>query len=285
MSTGTTVNKLTTKAARQTRQAVNTPVVEGLARGGYIARGAIYALIGLLAAQLAFSSGGEITDQQGALQILGAQPFGKILLIVVAIGLVGYAMWGVIRAALDPLGRGSDARGLIERAGFLLSAISYGALAVVAFNAATGVGSASGAGKPQDLSAELLSKPFGPWLVGILGLFWVGAGVGQFYTAWKADFKKDLKSDLPTNEKTWSERLGRAGYAARGIVFLLIGWFTIQAALTVNPNQAVGLDGALLKLAHQPYGMFLLGIVALGLLAFGIYSMLCARWMRVLPEN
>lgn len=285
MSTGTTVNKITTKAAQQTRQAVNTPVVEGLARGGYIARGAIYALIGLLAAQLAFSSGGEITDQHGALQILGAQPFGKILLIVVAIGLVGYAMWGVIRAALDPLGRGSDARGLIERAGFLLSAISYGALAVVAFNAATGVGNASGAGKPQDLSAELLSKPFGPWLVGILGLFWIGAGIGQLYTAWKADFKQDLKSDLPANEKTWSERLGRAGYAARGIVFLLIGWFTIQAALTVNPNQAVGLDGALLKLAHQPYGMFLLGIVALGLLAFGIYSMLCARWMRVLPEN
>lgn len=285
MSTGTTVNKITAQAAQNTRQAVNTPVVEGLARGGYIARGAIYALIGLLAAQLAFSSGGEITDQQGALQILGAQPFGKILLIVVAIGLVGYAMWGVIRAALDPLGRGSDVKGLVERAGFLLSAITYGALAVVALNAATGMRNASGASKPQDLSADLLSKPFGPWLVGILGLFWVGAGLGQLYVAWRADFKKDLKPDLPVNEKTWAERLGRAGYAARGIVFLLIGWFTIQAALTVNPNQAVGLDGALLKLAQQPYGIYLLGAVALGLLAFGIYSVLCARWIRVLRDN
>jgi hypothetical protein len=285
VNTGTTVNKIKTNAAQHTRKAVNTPVVEGLARAGYIARGVVYALIGLLAAQLAFSSGGKITDQQGAIQMLGAQPFGKILLILVAIGLVGYAMWGVIRAVLDPLGRGSDTKGLVERAGFLLSGITYGALAVVAFNAGTGVGKASGAGNPQDMSAQLLSKPYGPWLVGILGLFWIGAGVGQLYTAWKADFKKDLKPNLPASEKLWSERLGRVGYAARGIVFLLIGWFTIQAALTVNPNQAVGFDGALLKLAQQPYGIFLLGIVALGLLCFGIYSMLCARWMRILPNN
>lgn len=284
MNTGTTVSKIKADAVRTTQKAVNTPVVEGLARAGYIARGIVYLLIGLLAAELAFSGGGKVTDQQGALQTLGAQPFGQIVLILIAIGLVGYSMWGVIRAVLDPLGRGSDVKGLVERAGFLLSAITYGALAVVTFNAATGVGSAAGAGKPQDISAQLLSKPFGPWLVGILGLFWLGAGLGQLYTAWKADFKKDLRPNLPANEKTWSERLGRAGYAARGIVFLLIGWFTIQAALTVNPNQAVGFDGALLKLAHQPYGMFLLGIVALGLLCFGIYSMLCARWMRVLPN-
>jgi len=285
MNTGTTVHKIKTDAKQSARKAVNTPVVEALARAGYVARGLVYALIGLLAAQLAFSSGGKITDQQGALQILGGQPFGKILLILVAIGLVGYALWGVIRALLDPLGRGSDAKGLMERAGFLLSAVSYGALAVVAFNGAMGVAKADAGGGPQDLSAQLLSKPFGPWLVGILGLFWIGAGLGQLYTAWKADFKKDLRPNLPANEKVWSERLGRAGYAARGIVFLLIGWFTIQAALTVDPKQAVGLDGALLKLSHQPYGIFLLGIVALGLLCFGIYSMLCARWMTVIPNN
>lgn len=282
MNPSSTAKTIKKEAITKTRETVQTPAVKGLARAGYIARGAIYALIGLLAAELAFTSGGQVTDQVGAIQMIGSQPFGKILLILLTIGLVGYSMWGILRAVFDPLGRGSDAKGWIERAGFLLSAVSYATLAAAAFHFATGFGNANG-GSTQDMSAQLLSQPNGQWLVGILGLFWIGAGAGQFYSAWKADFKKDFKSNLASNERVLSERLGRAGYAARGIIFALIGVFTIQAALSANSAQAVGLDGALLKLAQQPYGMFLLGIVALGLLAFGIYSMLCARWMDVQP--
>lgn len=278
-----TVNRVKNRAVAKTRATVNTPVVEGLARFGYIARGLIYALIGLLSAQLAFSSGGQVTDQSGAIQMIGAQPFGKILLLVLTVGLFGYAMWGVIRALLDPLGRGSDAKGLVERAGFLLSGVSYAVLGLLAFYYATGVGKAGGGS--QDLTATLLAQPFGKWLVVLVGLFWLGAGAGQLYTAYKEDFKKDLRPNLPANEKVWSERLGKFGFAARGVIFGIIGLLTVQGGLGVNPQKTIGFDDALSQLAHQPFGTLLLGIVALGLLAFGIYSILCARWMTVLPGH
>ena len=268
------------KVINKSRQTANTPLVEGLARFGYIARGLVYAVIGLLAFQLAFSGGGKVTNQTGAIQMIGAQPFGKILLILLVIGLFGYAIWGVIRALLDPLGRGSDAKGLLARAGFLTSAISYAALGLLAFNYVTGYGSAS-TGKSPDILVQLLSQPFGKWLILLLGLFWVGAGLGQIYTAWTQDFEKDLRPNLPANEKVWSERLGRVGYAARGIVFIVIGVLTLQGGAAASAKNSVGFDDALLQMAHGPYGTLVLGVVALGVLAFGIYSMLCARWMKI----
>jgi len=280
MSASTTARTIKTKAEQAKRETVENPFVEGLARAGYVARGVIYALIGILAVQLALADSGKATDQNGAIQMIGAQPFGKWLLILLAIGLLGYSMWGFIRAFFDALGRGHDLKGLIERFGFLVSGVTYGALAVVAFNIATGSGNTN-AGKPQDMSAQLMSHPYGQWLVALLGAFWIAAGLAQLYLAWKADFKKDFKPGLPTTERKWAEWLGRFGYAARGVVFALIGWFLIVSAMRFDPKQAVGLDGALLKLAQQPYGMPLLGIVALGLVAFGVYSALCARWIRV----
>ncbi len=280
MSASTRVEKIKSKTADAAQRTAKNPVVETAARVGYIARGIVYGLIGLLAADLAFTGNGRVTDQTGALATIGAQPFGKGLLLALALGLVGYALWGFVRAILNPLQRDDDAKGWVERGGFLVSGVTYGALALVAFHFATGFGQAS-TGKPQDLSAQLLAKPYGPWLVVIFGLFWIGAGVGQLYVAWTADFDKDIKPNLAAQEKKWAERIGRAGYAARGVVFGLIGWFLIQSGIQVNPNAAVGLDGALLKLTQQPYGMPLVGIVALGLLAFGIYSAFCARWIRV----
>lgn len=278
-SSSSSIKHVKTRAERTARETAASPAVEMLARLGYVARGVVYALIGLLSLQLALSHRGQVTDQTGAVAYLSAQPFGKLIVILLAVGLIGYALWGFVRALFDPLHRGSDPRGLLERAGFVVSGVSYGALALVALFYGIGVGSAS-AGKPQDMSAQLLSKPFGVWLVGALGLFWIGGAIGQAYMAYKADFMKDL-GGMSAQERTAMERLGRFGYAARAVVFALIGWFLIQSALTANPNQAVGLDGALWKLTNQPNGMVLLSIVALGLLAFGIFSMLCARWIRI----
>lgn len=283
MSPTSTVNKVKNQAVAKTRATVNTPAVEALARFGYIARGVIYALIGLLSAQLAFSSGGQVTNQTGALQYIGAQSFGKILLLALTIGLFGYAMWGVIRALLDPLGRGSDAKGLVERVGFFFSGISYSLLALLALYYATGIG--KGAGNSQDFTTQLLAQPFGKWLVVLLGIVWLGAGAGQLYVAYKADFKKDLRPNLSPSEKLWSQRLGQLGFASRGVVFALIGLLTLRGGLGIDPKKTIGFDDALQQLAHQPFGMLLLGVVALGLLAFGIYSMLCARWMTILPGH
>lgn len=264
-----------------TREVQENPLVENLERFGYIARGLIYILIGYFALRLAFVGNGKAVDQTGALQLLAAQPFGKYLLIAMAIGLIAYSFWGFIRAFFDVLGRGHDLKGLAARFGFFTSGVSYGALAIVAWNFALGTGGGS-AGKPQDMSAQFLSKPYGPLLVGALGVAWIIAAIAQWNPARTADFKQDFKPGIAGQERKWAEALGRFGYAARGVVFLLIGWFLFEAARTVNPKQAVGLDGALLKLAEQPYGIYLLGVVALGLLAFGIYSVMCARWISML---
>lgn len=279
MST-TTVAKEAKHVGRKAKQASRSEGVELWTRLGYIARGSLYVIIGLLAVQVALTRGGTVTDQNGVIRMLSQMPFGNVILILLAIGLAGYAVWGIIRAVFDPLNRGDDAPGLIERASYISSTASYAAFALVALYFASGWGIHQ-AGKPQEITSQLLSKPFGQWLVILFGLFWILAALGQFYTAFKAGFAKDLKLARGSPEHEWAVALGRFGYTARGVVFGIIGWFLVQAALTFDPNKAKGLDGALLELVKQPYGMILMGIVALGLLAFGLYSILCARWMRI----
>lgn len=277
----TTVTKEIKHAGREAKQVTRSEWVGQWTRLGYIARGVLYALIGLLAVQMALTQGGTVTDQNGVIRMLSEMPYGNVILIVLAIGLAGYAAWGIIRAVFDPLKRGDDAPGLIERASYISSAASYGAFALVALYFAAGWGIHE-AGKPQSITAQLLTKPFGQWLVALFGVFWVLAALGQFYTAYKATFMRDLKfGKMGGDERDWAMGLGRFGYAARGVVFAIIGWFLIQAALTFDPNKAKGLDGALLELVKQPYGMILMALVALGVLAFGLYSILCARWMRI----
>ncbi len=275
----------TRQAARVTQGAANNPWVSRLARFGYIARGALYAIIGLLALQLALGDGGRATDQTGAIATLGSQPFGKFLLVLIAIGLTGYSMWGFVRAIWDPLGKGHDKEGLVQRFGYLVSAVSYGALVTPTMSFITGSGRGGHTGSPQDLSAQLLKNSSGVWIVGLIGLFWLAAAAGQFYQAYTASFMEDFKaSKMNANEEKQALNIGRFGLAARGVVFALIGFFLIQAALHANPNDAKGLDGALLVLAQQPYGQILLAIVALGLIAFGVYSFFCARWLRGLRD-
>lgn len=143
-------------------------------------------------------------------------------------------------------------------------------------------GSSQAGANPADLSVQLFNLPFGKWLVVALGLFWMAVGLGQLYTAYKQDFKKDFQfNTMSAAERKWATRLGQIGYAARGIVFAVIGTLIVQAAQTHNPAQAQGFDTALLKLAQAPNGTLLLGGVALGLIAFGIYSAFCARWIKV----
>ncbi|HUS14741.1 MAG TPA: DUF1206 domain-containing protein [Chloroflexia bacterium] len=256
--------------------------IEPLARFGYAIRGVLYATVGFLALQVALGQGGATTDKGGAIATIGAQPFGKVLLVLVAVGLAGYSLWGVVRALLDPLNRGTDAKGLAQRTGYLVSALSYGALVLPTIQLLTGTGDGPNGGGNQDWTAKLLSAPAGPLLVGLIGVIAMAGGLGQIYQAWSEDFKKDFKAwEMSAGELRWATRVAQFGLVARGIVLAMLGFFLIQAALHVDPNQAKGLDGALQALAHQPLGPWLLGLVALGLIAFGIYSLLCARWVRI----
>jgi fumarate reductase subunit D len=252
---------------------------EWLARAGFVARGLIYGIIGILAVKLAVGAGGKTTNQQGALRTIAEQPFGKVLLILVAIGLAGYALWRLIHALL---GHGpEDSDSTFDRIAAFGSGTVYAGLCAVAVEILLGSGG-SGSGSAQKTTAGVFGWPAGTWLVGIAGAVLIGIGLYQGYRGLSKDFLKDSKTEqMSARVRHWIEWIGTVGHLARMVVFGLVGVFLIKAAVDFNPNKAVGLDGALAKLAHQSYGPFLLGLVAAGLVAFGLYSLSDARYRRI----
>lgn len=277
------VEKVKAEAGQAAQKTVDNPWLERLARIGYAVRGVLYGVVGLLAVTLAVGRGGATTDKNGALTTIAGQPFGKFLLVLIVVGLVGYAIWGFVRALLDPLGRGTDAKGIAQRIGYAISGLSYGALIVPTVQLITGGQAASSAGNgPQDMTAGLMAQPFGVWLVGLIGLIGIAGGLGQMAQGVTTDFKKDFKTgEMNPTELTAFTWIGRFGMVARGIIFAMLGFFLLQAALNTDPNRAKGIDGALQTLLQQPFGPWLLGIVALGLVSFGLFSLLSARWIKV----
>jgi len=271
-------------ANRMTRNAATGKWMTGFARVGYAAKGVVYLIIGFLAAKLAIGQGGAATDQRGALHTIYDQPSGKFLLIVVAIGLLAFALWSVIQAIYDTEGKGSKAKGIIARIGYAAVGIAYAALAFGAYQIATSTGSGgkSSSTSTQDATAKLLQLPFGVPLVVIVGLVVLGVAFYLFATAYKAKFQNTLNlATLRAQVKKAVIFLGRLGYGALGVVFTIIGFFMIVAAVQFNPQQAKGLDTALGELLQLPFGRVLLGIVALGLIAYGVYSFVEARYRRL----
>ncbi len=261
-------------------------IVEIIARLGYAARGVIYFIMGLLALLLAFGFGGKTTDQQGAIATIGRQPEGRILLWLVLIGLVCYSLWGLVRAVLNPLHEDHDTKGFAERVGYLFSAIAYALLALPTYALITGGARPATNGTQQDqiqnYVAKILTIPFGQWLVGIVGVLVILVGLFQVYKGIIPDFKQQLYlvKLTPIQEK-WVNNLGRLGAIARGIIFALIGVFLIVAAFTANSKQAKGFDSTLTSILNQPYGHWLMGSIALGLIALGVYSLLAALFFRL----
>jgi uncharacterized protein DUF1206 len=253
---------------------------EWLARAGFVARGLIYGIIGILAIKLAVGAGGTTTNQQGALKTIAHQPFGKVLLILVAIGLGGYALWRLLHALL---GHGpEDSDSAFDRLAAFGSGIVYACLCVIAVEILLGSGSSGGSGNAQKTTAGVFGWPGGVWLVGIAGVVLIGVGLYQGYRGISKDFLEDSKTEqMSPRVRGWIEWIGTFGYLARMVAFGLIGTFLIKAAVDYNPNKAVGLDGALAKIDHASYGPVLLGVVATGLIAFGVYSLSDARYRRI----
>lgn len=250
-----------------------------LARSGYAARGVVYLIVGGLAVLAALGQGGRTTDARGALTTLLTQPFGQILLAIVALGLVGYALWRVVQAITDTDHHGTDGKGLAIRSGLLVSAVTHALLAVSALSLIFGWGSGGGDNGARNWTAWLLQQPFGRWLVGLIGLAIIGAGIAHMIKGYRAKFEKYFQMDAATLDK--ASPVCRFGLIARGIVFVIIGGFLIVAAVEFNSAEARGLQGALQALQQQPYGWILLGIVALGLVAFGVYSLIEAWYRRI----
>jgi uncharacterized protein DUF1206 len=258
---------------------VQSSAFELLSRAGFVARGLIYGIIGILALKLAFGHGGKLTDQKGALHTVAQQPFGKILLTLVAIGLGGYSLWRLIRAAIGHGPEGSD-KGF-DRVAAFASGIAYGAMCALAVEILLGAGGGSGANVKKS-TAGLLGWPAGTWIVGIVGVVLIGVALYQGYRGITKKFLDESKvEEMGPQVKKWISRLGTFGHLARMVVFGLVGVFLIKAAIDYEPSKAVGLDGALAKIVNHSYGPVLLGIVATGLIAFAVYSLSDARYRRI----
>ncbi len=258
---------------------VNTRGFELFARGGFVARGVIYGVIGLLALELALGDGGRATNQQGALATVSHQSFGHVLLIAVAIGLGGYAVWRFSRAAL---GHGSEASdSTFDRLAALASGVVYAALCVLAIEILGGSAS-SQSSNTHKTTAGVLGWPAGTWLVGAAGLAFLGVAAYQGYKGISKRFLDDSKTgEMSPSGKRAFTAIGMFGHLARMVVFGMVGYFLVKAALDYSPAQAVGLDGVLARLVHDSYGPVLLGIVAAGLIAFALYSICDARYRKI----
>jgi hypothetical protein len=258
------------------------PWVEGLARAGYAAKGIVYMIIGVLAVQAAITGSGKTTGNEGALTALAQSGFGRAMLILLGIGLAGYSLWRFVQATLDVDNEGKDAKGVATRVGFFLSASVYAALAYSAYELLTGTKQGDGGNAYADWTARIFALPFGQMLVGLGGLIAIGLGIAQIVRGWKTDFTKQLKvNEIAPAWRNAAITSGRVGYIARGVVFFIVGGFILNAALKADPQKAKGLGSALDLLAQQSYGTLVLGIVAAGLVLYGIFMLVEARYRRI----
>ena len=272
------------QAERITRAA--SPWIVRLARFGYAAKGVVYVLVGSLTAFGALKGGEAPTDSRGALTQIVYQPFGRVLLGVVAAGLASYALWRLTQAFKDTEDKGAGWKGLSARFFYACIGVVYAGLGYSAVQLILGNGAGQGSDESsRELTAHLFMLPLGRWLAGLAGLAVIGFGGWQCYSAFSAKFcEKWKRHEMSEPARSCATRAGQVGLTARGIVFGIIGVFLIQAALHARPDEARGIGGALHALEQQPHGPYVLGAVALGLVAYGLYMFVEARYRRMRIE-
>jgi Domain of Unknown Function (DUF1206) len=269
------------------RRAAANPWLEAAERLGYVVRGLLYGVMGLLALEIALGIGGHAVDQRGGLLFLTANPLGKLVLAICVVGLAAYAVWGLVRAVFDPWNRGSDAQGLLQRLSYVWSGLSYAVLVLFGLQLLVGSSQAGVGQDPvQAWVSGLLSHPAGDRLTLGAGALAMAGGLAQFVEAYRAGFRRDLRRQRMTEaERDTADLVGRLGFLGRGVAFVVLGWLLVQAGLHRDPGQAHGYGGAFLFLLGQPFGRLLLGVVALCFLALGLHSFAYARWARTLARR
>ena len=247
------------------------------ARSGYAARGIVYLLVGGLTTLAALGASGDSADSRDALASVLNAPFGKILLAIIALGLLGYSIWRIVQSTKDPDNHGTDLKGLTIRMALFISAISH---LLLAFYCASLIFTFSSSSSDSGgFTSWLMSQAFGRWLVGAVGIAVIGSGIAHGIKAWKVKFDDYL--EMPSSVKHWAYPVCRFGLVIRGFVLVLAGLFFLVAAYLVNPEQAGGISKVFNTLREQAFGQWLLAFVAIGLFTFGLYSLLEAVYRRV----
>jgi len=263
-------------------RAVQSPWLERFARLGLATQGVVYLVIGGLAAKTALGRSGKTTGSNGALREIAAQPYGQVMLAVVGVGLVGYALFRLIEAVLDTECKGKKPKGIVTRIGYAFSGLAYVGLAFGAFRLLTAGESKDDGANARTLTGRLLEQPGGRWMVAAVAVIVFMVAIIQFYKAVTSKFQRTLEQErMGDRLLRWTVRIGRVGYAARGIVFGVIGGLIMKAAIDNDPSGSSGLPGALTALREQPYGPWVLLAVALGLMTFATYCLLRAPYRRI----
>lgn len=261
-------------------KAADSKPLEMVARAGFVGYGIVHLIFAWIALQLAFGGSGQESDQSGALQTLAGNGFGKFLLVLIAIGMVGLAVWQGFEAAIGESGP-QDRTAMAERVISGVRAILYLSFAWYAINVLRGA-NASMAQNQQNKSAGIMAHSGGRWLIGLVGLVVLGVGIGIFVYGLKKKFTKHLKMDeMAAKVRKTTVRLGMGGYMAKGVAYAIAGILVVAAAVTYDPDKARGLDAALKTLAGHPWGVWLLALIALGIAAFGVYCFAQAKYRKV----
>jgi hypothetical protein len=271
----------TPAAATEVRRAAHGDTIEHIGRFGLLAQGASFLIVAVLAIELAAGLGGDAKSREGALATLADEPGGMIALIVLALGFAAYAIWRLAQAFFDRGNKGDDAPGLAKRAAQFGKAVIY-----IGLTWATAAlilrGHESGGSEEKKATGGVFDWPAGRWIVGAAGVVILGVALYQVYRAVSRKYMDEMESHKVTKDaKRVLEPLGSFGILSRAIVFGLIGVFLVKAAVEFDSKEAIGLDGALQKLANAPHGPLLLGATALGLAAFGLFCCVQAYYRDV----
>jgi hypothetical protein len=261
-------------------RAADSKPLEYLARAGFVCYGVIHLLFAWVALQVAFGNSGAESDQSGALTNLASKPFGKTLVIIVVVGMVALALWQAFEAIVGESGE-QDKQAVAERVMSGIRTIIYLSFAWTGIKVVTGANASQGDNQ-QSGASSLMDHTGGRWLVGLIGLVVIGVGVGLAVYGIKKGFEKHLNTQQmsPSVRKT-TRRLGMAGYAAKGVAYAIAGVLVVVAAVKYDPDKARGLDSALKTLASHSYGPWLLGLIALGIAAFGVFCFSQAKYRKV----
>lgn len=253
--------------------------IEHFARTGIFSKGVVYCLIGLLTFLTALGLSDQKMDKNEAFKLIGEQPFGRTILILIGVGLFGYVTWRLFQAIRDIDKKGNDSKAIFIRIGYAISAMIYLGLGIYAFKLAANGSSSSDDNTQRSVIRAVLEYEGGPVILAIVSAFIIGNGIQQLYKAISKRFMKNVNFYNNVHAPLFT-KAGIIGYASRGVVLIIIGYFLFRAALHQNANEVQGTKGAFDFLQNN-FGTVLMAAIALGLVGYGVFMFIKGRYQKI----